>query len=823
VGPSGVLARSWLRRNAVSTIALVLLVALATGAVAASLAGARRTSSALDRFLDHNAPPDLQVYGESIDIESVRALPEVAGSSVGAYGILTVEGPEAGPFPPGVINPFIEIESRGARQFRPYVIEGRDPAGAAAHLVALDEDAAERLGAGVGDELRLGFFLPEQVEELYEGGGEFPEPRGSGATVEVAAIVRHPFDLNPIKPADLDAVMLASGELYLNRAFWAAHEGVVSAFGGDGAGVELLLRDDADVDEVEAAIRAMPGGDEVSVEQRSDATDAVDDARQTVRFETVALLIFAALAALAGAVVVAQGIARQVRTELGQRDVLTGVGLTNRELAVAQASRMAPVAHGGAGLGIVVAWLASGLTPIGIGRRAEIDPGRQFDGVVFAGAAVVVLVAVLAWTVLVTTRSRRRPPDHAASGLPRRTAGTAARLGAPVWMVTGLAQLSGGGGRAARTPLRSSLGAVVFGLAAVVGVAVFAQTMDHFVDRPSEHGWTWDLVAGDADDARLPTEGPGWLDDEPAVAGYAAVWTGFEDFVKTDGVRGDLPIAGVDSLAGDTGVQVVEGAPPDDVGQVVLGRADMDAAGVGIGDEIVLDGPRGSAAYRVVGRAVFHELISGGFELDHGAVVTPGGLAPLFSGGDVRVDDSDYGDGVLLRHFLIDLEDGASVREVGNSLREHFGPTIISHVPPLDVASLDSVRSLPITFAGLVSVLGAASLVHLLLVTVRRRRSDFAVLATLGARPRQLAAVLACMATAIGVVAALVGLPVGVIAGRQAWLAVARGLGAPTGPQVSVLQLLVVVVVLVALVNLTAALPGRLATRVRPADALRVE
>ncbi len=822
MGPSGILARSWLRRSAASTVALTLLVALATGAVAGALAGARRTSTALDRFLEYNSPPDLQVYGESIDIDAVRSLPQVAGSAVGAYGILTVQGPEAGPLPPGVINPFIEIESRGERLLRPHVVEGTDPAGGPADMVALDEDAADRLGARVGDELQLGFFLPEQVEELYEGGGDFPEPGGSGTTVEVAAIVRHPFDLNPIKPADLDAVMLASGEIYLNRAFWAAHEGEVAAFGGDGAGVELLLRDDADVDQVEAVIRSMPGGDEVSLEQRSDATDAVDDARQTVRFETVALLVFAGLATLAGAVVVAQAVARQVRTELRQRDVLVGIGLTGRELANAQAARMAPVAVGGVGLGLVLAVLVTGRTPIGIGRRAEIDPGLQVDTPVFVGVAATVVVTLLAWVVIVAARAAR-PPVHVTTGLLGRSAATAARLGPPVVVVTGLAQLSTGGGRTARTPLRSSLGAVVFGIAAVVGVAVFAQTMDRFVERPEEHGWVWDLVAGDADDERLPTEGPGWLDDEPGVTGYAAVWTGFEDFVVGAGLDGDLPIAGVQTLVGGTGVQVVEGSRADDPGEVVLGRADMAAAGVGVGDEIVLDGPRGSAAYRVVGRAVFHELISGGFELDHGAVVAPAGLEPLFSGGDVRVDDNDYGDGVLLRHFLIDVEEGTSVPTVATSLREHFGPTIISHVPPLDVASLDSVRSLPIAFAALVGFLGAASLVHLLLVTVRRRRGDFAVLAALGARPRQLAAVLAYMATALSVVAGLVGVPAGVLVGRQAWLAVAAGLGAPTGPQVGVLPLVVVVGALLALVNLIAAVPGRLVARARPADVLRTE
>lgn len=822
MGAPSLLARSWLRRNVATTAVLVVLVALTSGAVAGAAAGARRSSTALDRFLTYNAPPDLQVYGESIDLSAVRALPEVAGSTTGAYGLMTVEGPDAGPFPPGIINPFISIEADGQAQFRPYVVAGEEPATDASDVVALDEDAAERLGAGVGDELQLRFFVPEQIDELYEGGGEFPVPRGSGATVEVGAIVRHPYDLNPIKPEGLDAVSLASAELYLGEGFWAVHRDEVAAFGADGSGAELLLHEDADVDAVEAAIRAMPGGDEVSVEQRSDATDAIDDARQTVRFETMALAVFAALAALAGGVVVAQVVARQVRLELAQRDVLTGIGLTGRDLATAQVLRMAPVVLLGAGGGALLAWLGSSATPIGVGGQAEIEPGRRLDLLVVPVVALVVVVGLLAWVTVVARRVVVRASAHD-QGLFGRSAGIAARAGAPVSVVTGLAQLSAGGGRSARTPMRSSLSAVVCGLAGIVAVAIFAQSMDRFVEHPEEHGWMWDLIAGDPDDARLASEGAEWLAAHADVDGHAAVWQGFEDFVVAEDVPGSLPIAGVASLGGGTGVRVVEGRPPERPDEVVLGAADIQAADAAVGDTIRLDGPRGSAAYRIVGRGVFHELVSGGFELDHGAVVTPGGLSSLFSGGDVRVDDNDFGDGVILQRFLVDVRSGASVAQVGGSLREQFGPTVISHVPPLDVASLVSTRSLPVAFAVLVGLLGAASLVHLLLVTVRRRRGDFAVLASLGARPRQLAAVLASMATATGVVAALVGVPLGIVLGRQAWLAVAQGMGAPTQPQVSWFALGLAVLALIVVVNLIAAVPGRIARRTRPAAALRTE
>jgi len=409
LGPRLALARSWLRGSVGTTVALVLIVAIVGGATSGALAASRRGGSALERFLDFNRPPTLQVYGESVDVDAVAALPEVAGAGEGAYGLMTVEGPGGGPFPPGVINPFLGTRSRGEAMMRPLVVDGDLPARPGADQVAIDEDAAERLGAGVGDELRLHLFRAEQMEELYEGGGEFPVPRGDELAVTVAAVVRHPFDLNPTKPeAAVDAVSLASADIYLPEAFWAEHGGDLAAFGGDGDGVELLLRGGADdVDAVEAAVRAMPGGDEVAIEQRNDSLDAIADARQTVRFESVAMLIFAGLVSVAGGAVVAQALARQVRADLAQRWVLAGIGLSPRDVVAAGALRVGAVGFAGAVGGLALGWATSAVTPIGFGRRAEIDPGLRFDATVLLGVSLLLAVLVVAWGALVAARASR--------------------------------------------------------------------------------------------------------------------------------------------------------------------------------------------------------------------------------------------------------------------------------------------------------------------------------------------------------------------------------------------------------------------------------
>ena len=407
-------------------------------------------------------------------------------------------------------------------------------------------------------------------------------------------------------------------------------------------------------------------------------------------------------------------------------------------------------------------------------------------------------------------------------GFGGRLASRAATVGAPIPVVTGLSQLTGQTRGGARTPLRSSLGAVVFAVTALVAVAVFTTSLHRFIDVPAEHGWTWDFVAGDTDDPKLQGTGPDLLAANENVDGFAAVWIGYEDFVSAVGVD-QLAIAGVETIAGGTYVAVTEGRAAIAPDEVVLGRRTMAETDVELGDELVLDGPRGSVTFRVVGSAVLHELAARGFELDQGAVVSPEGLGQLFTGGDVRVGDSEFGDGTLLARFLIDAVDGVAPDTALTSLKRDFGPTVIPHLPPLDVAGLDSTRSLPLVFAAVVAVLGTASLVHLLLVTVRRRRREFAVLAALGANRRQLASSVASLATALAVIAVLTGVPLGLVVGRLGWAALAEGIGSPTPAIVPVSWTLAGIIVVVLVANVVGAVPAGRARRVRPAETLRTE
>jgi ABC-type lipoprotein release transport system permease subunit len=120
-------------------------------------------------------------------------------------------------------------------------------------------------------------------------------------------------------------------------------------------------------------------------------------------------------------------------------------------------------------------------------------------------------------------------------------------------------------------------------------------------------------------------------------------------------------------------------------------------------------------------------------------------------------------------------------------------------------------------------VLAVGTLAHVLLTGVRRRRRDLAVLKTLGLLGSQIIRVVCWQASALTAVALLVGLPVGVLAGRWAWARFAGSVGVAGQADVPVALILLAIPAALLLADLIAAGPGWAAARIRPALILRSE
>jgi hypothetical protein len=799
-------ARAELRRRWRATVLLMVVVGLAGGAVMAAVAGARRTDSAMDRFLAWSRPMQVSVVG--VDYDLVRRLPQVADADEAGYLALTPSTPPGAPDPGalGSVNPWVAGHGRlGVTSERPIVVRGRLPDPARPREVAVDETLAAGRRLAPGRRLRMWAYLRQQFERPPDS-TRLPAPAGPALDLTVTGIVRQPSDLSPV-PVQQDVIYMGVNDLYLTPAFWRTYGRTVANLG---TAVAVRLHGDlAALGAFQAAVRALPGGGQAEFEVGSDAEQAAGRARRAMHVQAVALLAFAALTAVGGLLVAGQSVARQVQLDAGEQAVLQALGMTRGQLMAVTLVRVALVGAGGALLAVALAVLASPLSPIGLARQAEVDPGVSVDLPVLALGALAVLVAVLARAGIAAWWATKPGSGVGGAGrTARRSSALAervARAGATPSAVTGIRlALEPGRGETA-APARTAMVGVVVAVTAVAASLAFAGSLDRLARTPALQGWNWDAVVGNPNDEPDISPKAGLLADNPLVSGYTLL----EQAVEQLDVGGTaVPVAGIRPLAGSVLPRVLAGREPRSPDEIALGRATLRRLDRGLGDVVPAQGPGARRPLRIVGTVLLPGA-SSDLTMSTGAVLTLDGLRALGSGGRPR-------------QFLVEYAPGADRQAAYASLRRDFGPTVLRAAVPDEVENLRRVSGLPFLLAALLAALGAATLGHLLVTSVRRRRRDLAVLKTLGFVRHQVSATVAWQATTLAVLALLVGLPLGVAAGRWAWLLVNAGLGSAAGPVTPALVLAVApLTVLVA--NLVAALPARAAAATRPAVVLRSE
>jgi predicted lysophospholipase L1 biosynthesis ABC-type transport system permease subunit len=173
--------------------------------------------------------------------------------------------------------------------------------------------------------------------------------------------------------------------------------------------------------------------------------------------------------------------------------------------------------------------------------------------------------------------------------------------------------------------------------------------------------------------------------------------------------------------------------------------------------------------------------------------------------------------------FLVELAPGADRRAAGPSLQRDFPGTVLTPFAPAEVENLRRIDTLPFVLAGLLGLLAAGTIAHTLITSVRRRRRDLAILKTLGFVRTQVSATVAWQASTFAVLAAVIGLALGIAGGRWLWIFFADRLGVRPEPVIPILLLIVVIPGALALANLIAAIPARAAARTQPALVLRTE
>jgi len=794
--------RAALRQDWRGLAVLTLITALMGAVALTALAGARRTDTAVARFLQFAGPMLGQVQADPATMDKIAALPDVAYSQIGAMMLVipvTIDGrPISWQLKGSVIT---QATVTRAPQVRAIILAGRDADQSRADEVMLNESAAQELNAHVGSVLRLRGYRPDQLQQVMNG-TQIP-PRVVVNDVRVTGIIRLPTDLTDNLDSPADVSYLGSGDIIATGAFFHKYATAIGSF----AGISFQLKDGAaGLPAFQAQVKRLPG-DNTQMELGDDATMSGAFAQKSTSFEALALLVFAVIVGLALLVVVGQSLVRQVRLVTADFPALRALGAAPRQLTMAALTPAVIVAVAGMTLAIPVAYGFSVLMPIGLARRAEVSPGLSFDVAAVLGGAAVLGLLLAGRAALAAPRAARAGTHGWSAVRPR--VGTAGRLAG--WRLSPAA-VSGirmafdpGQGRAA-VPARAAIAGSVAAIAAVLAALVFASSLSHVIGDPAVAGWDWNVTVGNPHSIDASAQAVPLLRSDHFVSGFTVTAMGD---VVLDG-HDDVTLVGIQTVRGQVVPPMLAGRLPRTRSEIALGGRELRTLGKAVGDTVLTHGSHGPVQLRITGEVVLSpEITNEQTQLGTGGVMTLGGAA--------AVSDIPMPRNV----FLVSLRKPVSAAELTH-LKQQFPGTVLSATPPPEVRDLSGSTALPLALAFVLMLLACGTIAHTLLTSVRQRRRELAVLKTLGFVSRQVRATVAWQATAIAGVGLIVGLPLGLIAGRWAWLLFADQAAIVPVPVISPLTLLAFPAV-VLLANAIAAIPARAAARTQPAAVLRAE
>jgi uncharacterized membrane protein len=217
----------------------------------------------------------------------------------------------------------------------------------------------------------------------------------------------------------------------------------------------------------------------------------------------------------------------------------------------------------------------------------------------------------------------------------------------------------------------------------------------------------------------------------------------------------------------------------------------------------------------IVGEPVFPDLGFGpGF--GQGAGMTYEGLTQFYPDAQIALAIGRFAPGVDQQAVLKPIE--PTLRQMGAGFQ------------PGDLAQLgDSTKeaqrsqNVPLVLASLFTLTALATLVHVLITSVRRRRKDLAILRTLGFTRRQVATTVAWQSVVLAVLALLIGVPAGVLIGRLGWSLFATGIGVVSVPVIAWVPVIAAIPATIVAAVLISIGPALAARRTMPAMVLRAE
>ena len=522
--------------------------------------------------------------------------------------------------------------------------------------------------------------------------------------------------------------------------------------------------------------------------------DFSDESRRTLAILGTSTL----LALLAAGFTLATAIGGRVLADRRRIGLLRAVGVTPRGVTGVLVAHYVAIALLALPFGLLAGRLIapplvdSTLTLLGTPQPGPPGPARA------ALVAGLVLAAVVVATALPAWRAGRLPPvvalepaRPAANERASRAARIAQALRAPVVAVLGAKDAYAQRARALLTMASLALAAMM-----VVCALAFEATMDRLAADPALRAQPWDVS--------VDSEGmPAARVDRvlAAVPGVATVGRRYDVLTTSGGI--ELETRVIDGPPAAFPFAVPDGRGVRRPGEVTLGREAIERLGLKIGDEVRMSAAGHPFTARLVGRHVEPDAEGLG-------AVTLAGTVPAAA--------------LERPRWILRLAAGADPTRVEDEIGRRGEGKLFAGRPLESLQQeIDRMRPIVYSVTALLLAIAGVNLLTTLLLGVRERRRDVAILAAVGATRRQVAGTVVSGGVVLALPAVLAGLPGG------AWMfTTIVGITDPSdGPDVATLPTWWVVVLALplalAVVAIISALAAREAEGVAIPIALRAE
>jgi hypothetical protein len=491
------------------------------------------------------------------------------------------------------------------------------------------------------------------------------------------------------------------------------------------------------------------------------------------------LWILAFLFGLVGILLAAQSLGRSLASGSDEHAQLRALGATRGQRYAVEIATLAVVALTAAVLAAIVAFLFSPFTPIGTARPAEPNGGFSLN-LVLTGAAV---ATIFVGTMLAALPALHRVVNTTAlpgavgttDRTPRvsRTAELVGHAGLGSTAVIGARLALQPGRGASATPVRSVLASLILVVATVTATFSFGVNLQRWTSTPRLYGWNWDAAAG-TNFGAIPPDFEEGLRQFPNVAELSALTIG-----RMTIAGHAIPAIGIDQLRGHVAPDIDEGRLPENTHEIVLGVKTLRAIHQHVGDTVTATIGDQRATLRIVGRTTFPAFGNergGESGLGTGAL----GTAARFPVVDPTAPGGRYS------YMLMRFASGTAAKSEGD-LRKALleggcdASCLLTDSRPVEIDGYRNVRRLPLTIGLVLVLLLVATLTHVLVSTMRRRRGDLAILRALGCTTRNLVSILRWQSAVLTAAGIVIGIPLGLIANHLAWNAFTSQLGIAPG------------------------------------------